>query len=189
VPFLFRSTQGVGRILLLVSCTCWLASLASASIVYHQALPPRLAIAGEWPNAYDLFEIDFDRNGVSDVQILPHSAGVDLYIFSPARIFILSSPPPNFGGQVADIGEGAWIDGAIENEAFRWYGGGIHFAGNEYPRIGNKVIISANYSSQAVKSIRSANSSMNRVILVSNSRSTERATTDGFTLRTKTILA
>jgi hypothetical protein len=52
-----------------------------------------------------------------------HARRVDQYLSAPARIFIVSSPPPNLGGRVANLDANVRVDGGTGNTACRWYGG------------------------------------------------------------------
>lgn len=68
--------------------------------------------------------IDFDGNGVGDVFMVGFGPNIDFFIATENRAFIVSSPPPNLGGRMANL-ELAFLIGSDSGMGSdkRWYGG------------------------------------------------------------------
>lgn len=120
---------------ILAAVISWSVHRASASVVVVTPVQSLLAAAGEYDRTFELQDVDFNGDGSPEFQVLPTPGGVSLFLSSPTRIFIVSSPPPNIGGTVANLADKLAVGGETGNESFRWYGGSMHFGHDVYPDI------------------------------------------------------
>ena len=118
----------------------WPMLSASASVVVITPLHPLLAAPGQHDLTFELQDVDFNGDGIPEFQVMSTPGSVDLFVSAPTRIFILSSPPPNIGGVVANVGENVTLAGGTGNALFRWYGGGIHSIQDLYPTVLDKRV-------------------------------------------------
>jgi hypothetical protein len=115
-------------------------SSASAAVVRVTPVQPVLAAAGQHDLTFELQEVDFNGDGTPEFQVLATPGGVDLYLSASARIFIVSSPPPNLGGLVANLDANVTLGADTGNAGFRWYGGSLHTIHDLYPGILEKRV-------------------------------------------------
>lgn len=120
--------------------TVWSMSRTSASVVVITPVDPLLAAAGQHDQTFELQDVDFNGDGIPELQILCTPGSVELFISTPTRIFIVSSPPPNLGGAVANLDGNVTLDGSTGNASYRWYGGSIHSIQDLYPTILEKTV-------------------------------------------------
>ncbi|MES2437983.1 MAG: PEP-CTERM sorting domain-containing protein [Verrucomicrobiota bacterium] len=118
----------------------WTPPRASASVVVVRPVHPLLAAAGQHDLTFELQDVDFNGDGIPEFQVLSTPGSVELFISAPTRIFIVSSPPPNLGGLVANLDENVTVGGETGNPLYRWYGGGTHTIQDLYPNILEKRV-------------------------------------------------
>lgn len=118
----------------------WQMPSASASVVVINPVAPLLAAAGQHDLTFELQDVDFNGDGMPEFQVLSTPGSVELFVSSGARIFIVSSPPPNLGGVVANLDAGVILGGGSGNAAYQWYGGGEHSIHDLYPTVLEKRV-------------------------------------------------